>query len=1130
MPRVQPESAGSALTSILQGVGLTRPDGRPLYAYGVSPGVLSRLGQLLHSFLERGKLRTAEEGAAFCIYAAERFCQLQGGGPWAWATILGELGTPREGYEFYEPIQAGLAWWGRDVQKREGRKFYLVTLAIEGGLPRSLVREGSHYRRFLRRVLVERERFPSLPPRDSAKRFAATLPKTLQNESVLELSTTLIDWTLELRGEVRGSDDPIRFLDESRPGWRSNAPIRLSAEGAEALIGGLLRARRDGKENDDLFEIALELDLRARNVHRLPVCPPTVEVETLERSVGMELPTRIQLYLRDDRGDPHHVAGARKVGNGSIFAVDAAGGARRFDLDGEEGRLDLVVKDGGGKDLGQLSIAGGEPLDGGPWIFPVPANEEPVRSIGMGSVRTRRESVLVAVPEGTDWGGEGPKLVAELSGTKRSVFEVSESTTCRVDDEAFKIEVRSESDDDASYRLVGDRMAIGFGGSTVWRGCPRVLMDDPDIGARELPQADLQWKPRVGTWRPMPAHPLGDGWIRYQADGATRFRTRVSIAPEDFDVHAEVGARKGTGIVRLHGVTADDVTHVPEEGLKVQKVQRGAAVVVEVEVESVDERTRLKLLVQFDEHQGLELSTLLPIERRNFLVGREGVALRGGEELPLSSLVGMRAVAIQTGGNVRFFLEGHGSRFPRQVLAELHDRGGGRHELPMDEIHGRLEGLVGADWSAKDYFELRICSTGLESYEAAGRIWVRRFRYRLALHREEFGENVRIELVGADANESGLRVELRPIEEPCGDSYVLEPRDDAGTWSVRGAEFTPGPWLVTAWWNDRLAARPTLLTIGGQDSVPSPSGESSDSACELRAAARRPEAQADEAADRAIEQLVKWGGDARGADGWRLVNEFLSTLEQLPPETFRVVRRLSVNPDAVAMAFFRSAGSGWAPEAWTALGRLPFLWHLVPFRSWILGAEAERARFQALETAHPGLFEPDELVDSSWRALCELVRRKAPFLADSVDLAHCLYSGAPELFVALQGGLVEKLQVAEDSLRRAWNELRIRKQDLNEADWRNEVHRQFQGVSEEEIPLVWKRLQEGSFTQYMTFMREAPARAAFMSLELEPKRWNWEHVEQLKRARDFDEDWFDTAFEVMAVSLVQVRLIEQARR
>ena len=86
--------------------------------------------------------------------------------------------------------------------------------------------------------------------------------------------------------------------------------------------------------------------------------------------------------------------------------------------------------------------------------------------------------------------GEAPERRAELSGTERSVFEVTEPATCQVDDETFKIEVHAASEDDASYRLLGDRVAIGFGGSTVWRGCPRVLADDPDIGARRFRRVD----------------------------------------------------------------------------------------------------------------------------------------------------------------------------------------------------------------------------------------------------------------------------------------------------------------------------------------------------------------------------------------------------------------------------------------------------------------------------------------------------------------------------------------------------------------------------------------------------------------------------------------------------------------
>lgn len=1112
------ESPQRVLRSILESVERTDPDGRPLYGYAANPGTLSRLGVVLRDSLQRGRLSSPEEGAAFCLYAAERFCEQHESGVWKWASVLEELETQRGAPEFYEGIKAGLKWWGRDLLVAGGKNLYLVTLAIEGGLPRSLVKEGSHYRRFLRRVLVEHERFPSMPLRDSANRFAGVLPQTLRSDDVLELSVKLIDWAARSRVGVPPGVDPILFLDQNDPGWRTHAPIRLSTEGAEGLLGGLLRARRDGSENDDLFEVVLELDHEARSVRRTPFCPPTLDAETLQRMLGArdELPTRIQVYLRDDRGQLRHVARASRVGDGSLYAVDGTAGAHHHDLEGELGRLDLVVQGAGGEDLGSTSIPGGEPVDDAPWVFSAPTRGHSVRAIAMGSVKTRRDALHVAVPYGSTWQDPVPERVTELPGDRREVFEIHQSTACRVGDESYRFEVRAEHEVERSYRLVGERITVGFGGTTAWRGCPQVLMDDPDVGARIVNRDELEWRSRAGTWGPMPDQPLGDGCIRHRLDGATRFRTTVSIVPEKFSVQARVGRSSGTGTLLVSGVPSDAVTVQQDEGILVQKQDRGDVLEIEITASAANERTHLELLVLFGAEDGIELSTLIPVRRQTFVQGRVREAVRGGTEVPLSDLIGMSAVAIEPGSSTRFFLEGLGSLFPRQELVALHDRGDGRHELAMDEVYAAVEALIGAQWGADDYVELRICSTGFEALERQAKIRVRRFLHRLDIHRGEPGDEIRIELSTSDPGDIDVRMEMRPMDAPEADPVVLKSGAEGSSWIVGSGELSPGPWLITAWSNARLAARPTLLTIG--DTV------EEDAPSKLHAAVRLLEEDVDAALDAAIEVLATAGD----AEGWGLLDRYLRALQTHPPDTFRAVRRLVANHGATARAMYRCVGHEWDSSAWSALSKLPFLWHLVPESSWRAAADAERIEMESYATKHPHLFDPPALEGSSWMRVRELVQRKAPYLVDVIDLARLRRSRDLKSFQDLSASLEAKIRGGSSTLGHEWNALRIRKQDVSEAGWGNEEFEPIEQAASDPVPEIWRDLPEGSYKKFMTFVREAPARAAFLADRRAETPCTHEHVHQLKRARAFDPDWFDTGFEVVYAVLLKRRLMEFA--
>ena len=104
------ESLDAVLTELLERHDLRRPDKRALYAYQVTRGELSRIGHSLSAILAQRKLDGGAEGAAFCIYFAERFCECHSGGPWRWDTVLPELMTSRPAVDFYAAVESGLKW------------------------------------------------------------------------------------------------------------------------------------------------------------------------------------------------------------------------------------------------------------------------------------------------------------------------------------------------------------------------------------------------------------------------------------------------------------------------------------------------------------------------------------------------------------------------------------------------------------------------------------------------------------------------------------------------------------------------------------------------------------------------------------------------------------------------------------------------------------------------------------------------------------------------------------------------------------------------------------------------------------------------------------------------------------
>lgn len=238
--------------------GLTRPDGRPLYRYPLSPETFSELELELQSQVASSKeIRFSAPG--FVLWAAEHIRSRFTGGALSWAFVLDSLGLPSEDQQFARDLaEQGLRWWNRQIKRSDaGIRMFLYSLMAEGGIPEALLKETGLYRNVVMGLLgeIEAEGGSAAEPwaEQIASRWVSRLPQTFQSTDVTRLLAGLALSLVDLRS-LLPNDLPEaaaeQWLNRHRPDWSSSIPLRMTPEIAESLIHPALRAERNIRTAD----------------------------------------------------------------------------------------------------------------------------------------------------------------------------------------------------------------------------------------------------------------------------------------------------------------------------------------------------------------------------------------------------------------------------------------------------------------------------------------------------------------------------------------------------------------------------------------------------------------------------------------------------------------------------------------------------------------------------------------------------------------------------------------------------------------------------------------------------------------------------------------------------------------
>ncbi len=244
------------LSTFLSDRGLQQPNGHPLFRYRMNDdeyeAAKSYLGDVARSgLLENGNDRVA---AIFVVCCAEWFRREATSTFRKWEALVPSI-LPNIPQSRHELTQRGLKFWGRQLEHSSRGREFLLTLALEGGFPVQILREGatSWLKDYLR-ALIRRGLAAEIKSAEDLEVVAEEegwlVRKSYRHEDFLTLCSELAIILISLRREadtaaVGGIANSL-ILDEIHPQWRLELPIYVPSEDQE-LADALLKVLIDEK-------------------------------------------------------------------------------------------------------------------------------------------------------------------------------------------------------------------------------------------------------------------------------------------------------------------------------------------------------------------------------------------------------------------------------------------------------------------------------------------------------------------------------------------------------------------------------------------------------------------------------------------------------------------------------------------------------------------------------------------------------------------------------------------------------------------------------------------------------------------------------------------------------------------
>lgn len=1086
---------------------LLEPDGRPLYAYRTSDQEYAALSELLknHELSPRGLDSTAF-AMAWLLYAAEWWKRSYEGGAWAWNPVFANLSLTFPGYAACQQyVIAGRKAWRLSAELGRGKR-YLGLVAIQGGLPLRLI-ESSHGNlvRLLKAVLRQTItcRLTEEVVQAEIQHHCELLPSSYRQPTIYRLLAEVVQAVQGLHHSycLHEAQNLVEVLDSRYPQWMDHFPLRLDDDSARSLLTGLIEAAVDASRSGSRLPVQMRRSLRfgAEGNCRLDavidIAPRTTPKALADLFNGAStdlLPPSFELTVEVGGREFHLADGVCRDGAVRLVARPLPTSLANSTV---SARLRLIRL---GKTLFDAPLPGSDTLEPDmPWVFKDAAPSAPL--VAIGSCSTRDASVLLCLPTRATVFNEDSDF-EELSSPvpDRNLYRVHSGVTrASLADGVYRIRCAQERDDDGMLCWGGHLIPERSEPVPTYRGMPSLRRVAASGTSPSIAQGEFLWKtsgkPSTVSFR---SPPVGMGTLLWTYADTIQTRLKVVCLPADASV--EVGAESDSrgGVLWLRSWPALGVGCESDScNLVAERVGRDWKLTLRAHDHSVP--AEVTLTVAWPGSQTQHLIVPFPATGAVFL-DPEGRRMQPHQRIDLNDLLGSR-LRLLPGKHRRHW----------QVCFLLRFGAGGHPLLTRTLDYGVSEEIRLFDY-IRPIQEMLACTEALDATvtiecqelnTSVASIQVGRYTAKLQRDLETgavcFPHAERI----PDGGIETLGIFTVPISHPdVAPEQLKQARSEDShlrRWWFNPVSREPGPWLIFPDNTSRSAFRPFIWSISQPYGQPQPKLSGLSLALSLATIEERYAALS-----AVVEHLAAHPED----DDWFLLEAIVENLGHLPLSGLDVWRVFSKKPRAMIMALLHC--EGFAEKlAGRVSEELPF--------EWLLGSPAD---WVACVRTLQSFWLAEGRIRGFARSLLECrssMEIAQPGLLLAIDLARHLVmdtddTSAKRLITSPRSLVVQQQHVLNEPKGSSFHTLLRRDDD----EWPS--------LFKHEIAAFLNTTTVQAFFEPFTLYRGDykwsvigfPIWLGFEVAQDRSYQWlaNTERLHALRLYRDFDREWFDTAY------------------
>lgn len=1111
---------------------LDRPDGRPLYQYRLTDLELDELIALLKLSSEFGvgySRKMLFWDASFVIYAAEwwrRFYE----GKWGWDGIFESINIPLSDLDVLhrnELVESGLQAWKRKVRHRNGKRYFLGTIATEGGLPLHQLSESGGWLRNILEPVITKHVSSGLSITSLIESYNEVIPKNYRSDEMKQILEEIAEITVGLRKEyeLNDKDDPLQWLDKNGIKWRERYPLPINDAAARSLLGELVGAvarARTVRSETLIFELERGL-IRSESPSPCLTAqvnlPRFLIIELLTKKMSHDQwPPQIDIDLVSPAGGEWKLCRGLRTQWQGRDAYRLTGFKLLLRDDDALKPLHLRFKSFGAV-LAEMELDDGERLDTSlPWLFKDVDSRWLLQ--GQASQSVKAASAIAYIPASCDVVPNVADLPFESLAPiyDGRLVKFAGRITCTDDDAHYRLSSGREQDTEP-YRLGGIRCDYAQTPSETFVGLPYLLKFDLGTGhASRQFGATLLARPlgESQAWKPLREGMTGCFEIRLLGPSQeVLLRKRIGILPGDFSLTLKADHHQArSGKLLFSGIQNWQASQA-QENIECSVTREGDCILMQLATTGLPPSNVLLALQPKDRARELILNVPFP-SKGALLFDQNNRQLKAGAPLYLSNIRGHR---------IKLFDSSYHQGRQCSLVLTLSDPGANSEDIRdiyisrYLHLSGTLSEFSIADWE-EIILELIGVSASLDAcvnlfLELDGQpelsIKLKRYECELKPNWQAATLELMAQQIGANSPELLEQTELlalelnRPKEDPV---KLLQLRSEGvpmGVWQFEPESKREGPWLIYPAETSPLQFRSMLWIVGEKRSCQE---ELELEKITLLSAAA---VVADEALRHQAMRLVfeQMSSDF-SHESWNYLDHLWQKTHHLPLATLDVWRLAVSSPTLMACLVIRNKD-----EVVEKLAKeLPFTWELVCLHDWRSALSTYKAQFRENELEDSML---NELINNKIDKIAQI----APVLdvIGKVLKQDVLGTSVPELR-ALK---LLPLGFLRQSLDADFQELRRRNAEYKWPEMLEpKLQEDLQGLPDAICNLVAPHNDFHFSVLYLPFI------LAWRSVDSSGSRWNPSAADifKIQQIKQFDETWFDMTFQFLFGWLSQQNLQE----